>query len=107
MNLGNRLCPQKQNEPDNSFATIDIQGKTKHMMAEEEPGLADPHTRLLAGVEFFFVAGHSHLCPGDFGVCAMTQSPLSDKIVDAPLALSITGVPVLHCGVLDVGILGC
>ncbi len=50
MNLGNRLCPQKQNEPDNSFATIDIQDN-KHMMAGEEPVLADLHTRLLAGVK--------------------------------------------------------
>ncbi len=37
----------------------------------------------------------------------MTQSPFSDKVVDASLALCITGVPVLHCGVLDVCILGC
>lgn len=37
----------------------------------------------------------------------MAQSPLGDKVVDAALALSVARVPVLHCGVLDVGILGC
>ena len=37
----------------------------------------------------------------------MTQSSLGDKVVDASLALSIARVPVLHCGVLDVCLLGC
>ncbi len=50
MNLGNRLCPHMQNEPDNCFATIDIQDN-RHMMAEEEPIPADLHTCLLAGMK--------------------------------------------------------
>ena len=48
-----------------------------------------------------------YLCPGDFGVGPMAQSPLGHKVVDATLALSITRIPVLDRGVLDVCILGC
>jgi len=50
MDLGNTLCPKKQNGSETSIDNIDIQDN-KHIMAEEEPVLADPHTCLLAGVK--------------------------------------------------------
>src|SRR6266851_4774733 len=43
------------------------------------------------------------LRPRDLGVIAATGAALGDEIVDAALALSIAGIPVLHRRVLDFG----
>ena len=45
-----------------------------------------------------------HLGPGNARVDAPAQAALGDKVVDAANAVLIPGVPVLHGGVLDVGV---
>ena len=44
------------------------------------------------------------LRPGDLGVVAAAVAALGDEVVNAALAVLVAGVPVLHGGVLDLGI---
>src|ERR1022692_1393137 len=46
-----------------------------------------------------------HLGPGDFGIDAAASAALGDEIVDAALAVFIAGIPVLHGGILDPGVI--
>ena len=46
-----------------------------------------------------------YLRPRDLRILAETLSPLGDKIIDAALAFLVARIPVLHRGVLDLGIL--
>src|SRR5699024_3064070 len=44
------------------------------------------------------------LCPADLGVIATALAAFGDEVVDAALAVFITGIPVLHGRILDVGL---
>ncbi len=44
------------------------------------------------------------LGPRNFGSIAAAQATLGDEVVDAAFAVFVAGVPVLHGGVLDLGI---
>src|SRR5690606_21714763 len=44
-----------------------------------------------------------HLGPGNVGI-GVGDAALGDEVVDAPFALGIAGIPVLHRGVLDLGV---
>ena len=46
-----------------------------------------------------------HLCPNQFGILSPADAPLGDKIVNAPLAVLVAGIPVLHSAVFHLGIL--
>ena len=46
-----------------------------------------------------------HLGPGDLRVPARALAPLGHEVVDAALAVLVAGVPVLHRGVLDLGVI--
>src|ERR1700704_5815522 len=45
------------------------------------------------------------LRPGDVRVLATAIATLGDKIVNAALAVLVAGVPVLHRGVFDLGVI--
>src|SRR6516165_4155059 len=45
------------------------------------------------------------LGPGDLRVLAAAVAPLGDEVVDAALAIGVARIPVLHCGVLDLGVI--
>src|SRR3546814_15580762 len=45
-----------------------------------------------------------HLGPRNLGVAAAAGAALGDEVVDAALAVLVAGVPVLHRGVLDLGV---
>ena len=46
-----------------------------------------------------------HLRPGDLGVDAAAGAALGDEIVDAALAFLVAGIPVLHGGIFDLGVI--
>ena len=46
-----------------------------------------------------------HLRPGDLGVDAAARAALGDEIVDAALAFFVAGIPVLHGGIFDLGVI--
>ncbi len=46
-----------------------------------------------------------HLGPRDLGIHAAACAPLGDEVVDAALAFLVAGIPVLHGGVLDLGVI--
>src|SRR5690606_16823321 len=46
-----------------------------------------------------------HLGPADLGAGASAVAALGDEVVDAAAAFLVTGVPVLHCRVLDLGVI--
>src|SRR5580658_143295 len=45
------------------------------------------------------------LCPGDLGVDSAAGAALGDEVVDTATPLLVAGIPVLHGGVLDLGVI--
>src|ERR1019366_7651484 len=45
-----------------------------------------------------------HLGPGDLGIDAAAGAALGDEVIDTSLAVLVAGIPVLHSGILDLGI---
>src|ERR1700710_2799258 len=45
-----------------------------------------------------------HLRPADLGMCTAAIATLGHEIIDAALAFGIAGIPVLHGGIFDLGI---
>src|SRR5262249_10069229 len=45
------------------------------------------------------------LSPGNLGIAAEALAPFGDEVVDAPLAVFVSGVPVLHGRVFDLRVL--
>ena len=46
-----------------------------------------------------------HLRPRNLGVLPFAQAAFGDEVVDAAPALGVTRIPVLHCRVLDLGVI--
>src|SRR5690606_5128180 len=45
------------------------------------------------------------LGPGDLGILATAIATLGDEIVDAALAVLVSGIPILHRRILDLGVI--
>ena len=46
-----------------------------------------------------------NLCPGDLGIGSAASASLGNEVVDPPLAVFVAWIPVLYCGVFNLGVI--